>query len=154
VLKDPVSCSLFKPGLTLQVNALLICLLGCCIFVVGCSNPQTRAEKSQNFQSLTQSVQQKALQGDIERGMNTQAVYVALGEPARVEKLDQSNREKWVYSETRMRQVPHWDSIARQTPQGVNVSTPIYRPVEISEARDSFAVEFENGRVVGWKSLS
>jgi outer membrane protein assembly factor BamE (lipoprotein component of BamABCDE complex) len=120
-----------------------------------CSTPQSRAEeKSAEFRSLPQSTQEIALKGEVAKGMSQNAVYVALGNPDRIEKTDNPKQEKWIYTEARTRQIPEWNDIQQVTSQGNVVSYRTYHPIEFSQIKDSFEITFENGKVVAWRHLS
>ena len=124
--------------------------------LTGCSTPQDRArERADTFNSLPATVRDSALKGELREGMTPDAVYVALGNPARV--VTGVNKgvqlERWVYTRIESREIPAWRDVPYRTGVGTIALVPTYEPITVSRARDSFEVKFEGGKVVGWGGL-
>ncbi|MEO0454161.1 MAG: hypothetical protein AAFY98_08500 [Verrucomicrobiota bacterium] len=123
-------------------------------FVVGCSTPQKRAEeRPEAFANLSKSDQSLVLSGQIKEGLNTDAVYVALGRPSRVLRGREKgvSYERWVYST-----IVSYPVRARGTyflgPHGP-FPYCYYSTRWESYVIDTFEVQFEGGSVTGWREL-
>jgi hypothetical protein len=129
-------------------------ITACLLVLTGCATPQTRARERQSaFASLPQNQQEVALRGEVMEGMNTDAVYVALGKPNRVEKeqYKKTIRETWIYSRFESREIPYWRPVFEHDGRRC-YSYCIYDPLYINREVDYFRILFEKGRVVGIKS--
>jgi hypothetical protein len=118
----------------------------------GCSTPQSRVgERPEVFASLPSAHREAVLQGGIVEGMNRDAVYFALGKPARVVRGQERGKpiEKWVYS--RVEETPIGPIIPERVFDREVITTP--RQTTIHTTVDIFEVDFENGKVIGWKNL-
>ncbi|GAB4241177.1 MAG: hypothetical protein OHK005_03960 [Candidatus Methylacidiphilales bacterium] len=138
-------------GLSAGVIALAFVVL-----FSGCSTPQTRArEKEAAFASLKPAQQQLVLQGKIEEGMSPEAVYIALGRPARVTeaRLERRSLTRWIYGRTSTQYLPSYRFRSVVLPNGQIYLAPVYQPDTVTTWVDTFAVIFEKGKVIGWEEL-
>lgn len=140
------------------MKRLFPCLVAALLaaFVAGCSTPQTRSqEKAAAFAALPARFQKAALKGEIAEGMPPDAVYVALGRPARVTTGVQKGvpQERWVYTEIESQRIPVWRDVPVRAANGGYVMAQRYESINIDRLRASFEVIFEKGKVVGWRGL-
>lgn len=121
-----------------------------------CSTPETRArEKDIAFAQLPPAQQQLVLQGKIEEGMTPDAVYIALGRPARITeaRLEKRNLTRWIYGRAQTQFLPNYRFRSVVLPDGQVYLTPVYQPDTVTTWVDTFAVIFEKGKVIGWEQL-
>ncbi|MCC7519546.1 MAG: hypothetical protein IT578_10215 [Verrucomicrobiae bacterium] len=124
--------------------------------LAGCSTIEDRArERAAALDALPSPMREAALKGHLREGMTPDAVYVALGRPARVtEGIEKGVRhERWVYLQMESRQISAWRDVPYRLINGTIAFLPTYDPITVTHARDSFEVKFENGKVVGWGGL-
>ena len=124
--------------------------------LTACSTPETRAhERSEAFTALPETFRSAVLKGEIIQGMDTNAVYIALGQPTRVETSTERGvpLERWIYTSMESVEVPAWNGTSSQTVGEANIAYPHYNPLKFTRPQESFEVKFKNGKVVGWKDL-
>lgn len=139
----------FHPILPSLCAILMACL-------TGCSTPQTRSEeKSAEFNTLPKKFKEAALKGELREGMNSDAVFVALGKPSRVlDGVEKGKKlERWVYTRTETEEVPAWHDVHERDGTGRIIVSQRYDPIRLSRVEDALEVKFENGKVVGWQKL-
>jgi len=144
------------------------CLLGIfglavLLFSSACSTVQSRIDRNpEMFAALPADDQALVLQGQVEEGMNQEAVFLAWGAPDREIVRSREGRQVdiWIYLLRRTTAVPAFSYGLRYGGYrpgwggGVAVDVPIYDPVYITEEEPSRSVEFEGGRVVGWSKTT
>lgn len=124
------------------------------VFCPGCSTPETRAQdKSDAFSKVPKKFREAALKGELREGMNADAVFVALGDPARVSEGQQKGVkfEKWIYTRMQSQDIPAWREVYERDNNGRVIAFQRYDPVHITRIEDALEVRFENGKVVGWE---
>lgn len=135
---------------------MLLPLLGAALalFLAGCASPQARIkERPDAYASLPKKFQEAASHGEVMEGMNTDAVYFALGRPARtLHGLKKGVKlETWIYTHLRSEEVPVWRNVSGRTADGTRIVYQEYDRVDLLRVRDAFEVNFENGKVTGWQ---
>lgn len=130
----------------------------CCaaLFFSGCSTPQTRAkERPVAFEKLSLKQQDLVMKGLISEGMNTDAVYIAMGNPSRIAsgRMEKNNFMRWIYGRTQTDVIPNYSYRPIVGPGGQVYMTSYYDPDYFTYQVDSYAVIFRNGKVVGWEEL-
>ena len=129
-----------------------VCAITLFSLLIGCSTPQTRAqEKSEMFQKLSSEERAIVLKGKIQPGMNTDAVYIAFGEPQHIEK--EGNQEVWVYTKTEFYEIPNWHYHQIYRHDGRTFEVPEYDPLQMKRRVKNLEVVFKNGKVVSWKKF-
>ncbi|MGF1677990.1 MAG: hypothetical protein ACFCUX_02225 [Candidatus Methylacidiphilales bacterium] len=139
-----------------EIRFVLRLVLISSLLIVSCSTPQKRAEeKSTAFAALSQEEQRLVLEGRIREGMNPDAVYIALGRPAkeREARMGGRNHVHWIYSRMISREVPAFRREYYRGSDGRLYGQTYYDPYYESYVVDTFRVIFENNRVVGWEEL-
>jgi hypothetical protein len=134
----------------------LACLCLAALLLAGCSTPQTRAkERPLAFEKLSPKQQDLVMRGLISEGMNSDAVYIAMGSPARIVsgRLEKSNFTRWIYGRTQTDVIPAYSYRPVVGPYGQVYMTSYYDPEYFTYQVDSYAVIFKNGKVVGWEEL-
>jgi len=132
------------------LSVFAVCLL------TGCSSPEARIkERPDAYAALPKKFQDAAAHGEVQEGMTPDAVYIALGRPARVLHGSKKGvaRETWVYTRLDSENVPAWRTLPGQTVDGKPIFYTDYDPISVTHERDIFRVDFENGKVVGWQQL-
>jgi hypothetical protein len=129
-----------------------ILLLLCVVLVGACGSIGARKrERAEAYASLPASERQLIENGEIERGMGTNAVYIAWGKPSRVTEQPGSSGAGtnliWVYYGTRPVTVPGWVYL----PDEYGNWTLQYQPTHYSTSYPKAEVIFRNGQVVDWK---
>jgi hypothetical protein len=140
----------------MKTMVLVVLLVGVSWIFVGCSSPETRAESSPEILSkLSANDREAALKGELRKGMNADAVFIALGEPSEILKgtVKGEEYERWIYTQIESTEIPIWRGVPQQLPDGTVVGTPTYEPHRISRVRETFEVKLEDGKVVDWKTL-
>jgi hypothetical protein len=133
------------------MKALWYCLMGL-MLLCGCSSIHSRKqERATAFASLPAAEKGLVSRGQIERGMDTNSVYIAWGKPSAVSITPSGAsapaQETWVYYGNRPVLNPAWSYI----PEANGYGRIEYTPVPHSEAFIKAEVHFQNGRVVDWK---
>ena len=131
---------------------LLLALFG----LTACSTPKTRAhERSEAFTALPETFRSAVLKGEIIQGMDTNAVYIALGQPTRMETNVERGvpLERWIYTSMESTEVPAWNGTQLQTANGANAAYPHYNPLKLTRPQENFEVKFKNGKVTHWRYL-
>jgi hypothetical protein len=131
---------------------LLMCSSVALFLVCGCSSVDTRTEeKSAAFSTLSSPEKDLVASGKIERGMDTNAVYIAWGKPSEVTSQPSATGsgtdQTWFYYEDRPVLSPGWIHI----PDPKGYSTVQYAPRHRSERQIKGEVRFQNDRVVDWR---
>jgi len=95
------------------------------------------------------------MKGLISEGMNTDAVYIAMGNPSRIVtgRIDKSDFVRWIYGRLQTDVVPGYSYRPVVGPNGYVYMTSFYDPEYFTYQVDSYAVIFKNGKVVGWEQL-
>lgn len=122
---------------------------------VSCSTPQSRIqERPEVFRALSTDQKNAVSKGGLTKGMSGDAVYIAVGHPYRIVKTTEKNKmiERWIYSEISSHEIPVWYGAETSKAGDANfVFRRDYQPFYINREEDSFEVDFEDGKVVGWK---
>ena len=117
--------------------------------VTGCvtrSTVQSRVQEQQSaFQALSPEVQQLVMQGRIQAGMSTNAVYMAWGKPDEVLESGDAhgNYTTWVYRGAFLEETRYW--VGRRIPYLAHD----YEPRSYVRAE----IVFFNGKVKSWRTL-
>lgn len=123
---------------------------------LGCSTPQKRAEvHSDAFAQLSPQWQSQVLRAQIELGMNEDAVFIALGEPAYKKESSYEGEAVlgWYYMRLH-HQNRETITIGGHVDQNGNPTVVEHRhPVMTSELKHDRVVFFKNGIVVGMKTF-
>jgi hypothetical protein len=131
----------------------ILCVL---VLLAGCATPETRAkERPAAFAQLPASTQAAVLKGKIDVGMNADALYIALGAPARkkISRTSKGDEERWIYFRTEFDEIPNWSRDYYRTREGVVVSIPRYDPIQVTRQEPDFEVILLNGKIVSWQRL-
>ena len=137
--------------LSIQLFFVLVILCG----VVGCSTPESRLrERPEAFSNMADNLRSAALKGEIQKGMGADAVYVALGPPARITSniKDGKKVDLWIYTRVESEEI----SGLQGGGESFDPHAPTYRrysPIKLTHPRDDFEVQFEDGKVVNWRDL-
>jgi len=125
----------------------------------GCSTIDSRIkERPEAFERLSEKQKAIVLQGDIDEGMNIDAVYIAWGRPDNVGRGRERGKsvEEWIYEGTGTEFVSSY----RAVPVLYSRHGRYYRswdyafdPVLVSYQYPYKTVLFENGKTVGWRLL-
>lgn len=138
---------------TLSIFAIAALAL---VFLASCSTPQSRSqERSAAFGQLSSRQKEEVLKGKFDEGMNPDAVYIALGNPARIEHRTYrgQSQEVWVYSRLESYEVPGWSYRYYATRHGGYMMVPEYDPYLESRPVDALRIIFESNKVVGWERI-
>jgi hypothetical protein len=122
------------------------------IALCGCSTVGARRqEKAAAFASMPPAKQQLVEGGQIELGMDTNAVYIAWGKPSSVSTQAAPNGsgtdDTWFYYGNRPVLVPDWAFV----PNYYGYWSPEYTPRHYAVSYTKAEVSFHNGRVVSFK---
>ena len=123
---------------------------------VACSTPETRSkERPDSFSRLSKDEQRLALKGKISEGMSQDAVYIAMGNPYKKRKGRFQGKETlaWIYGTLEAYTFSQVHEQFYRDSKGRLFSTPVYDPVTEYRTVETFAVFFDQGRVVGWQEL-
>lgn len=122
-------------------------LLSTCLILTGCATSSIdsrKRERAAGFAALAPEVKQLVSDGQIRRGMNEDAVYIAWGKPAQV--LQQEDQQGlatiWIYEGGWMQETRYWYPYQR-FPQ------TDYQPRTYVRAE----IVFVNGTVDTWRTL-
>lgn len=136
---------------------LPLAFVGCAAFLLaGCSTPQTRAkERPVAFEKLSFKQQDLVLKGLISEGMNTDAVYIAMGNPSRIVtgRMEKNSFMRWIYGRMQTDVIPNYSYHPIVGPGGQVYMASYYDPDYFTYQVDSYAVIFRNGKVIGWEEL-
>lgn len=131
----------------------MVCVFAC---FAACSTPQKRAEENpEAFGRLTKSEQQLVLSGRVKEGLDSDAVYIALGRPSRVLEGSEGGQfyERWIYSRTVSEPV-RYRRMGTYFIKGHGYYPYCYYDTYWdSYVVDTFEVTFRNGIVRGWREL-
>jgi hypothetical protein len=130
---------------------LCACLSLSLLLFSGCSGVDVRKqEQSAAFGDLSASERDLVSRGQIEKGMSTNAVYIAWGKPSAVSSEPASNGpgtdQTWVYYADKPVITPAWVYM----PSQFGYWSLEYFPEHHSEAYTKAQVIFRNGRVLSW----
>jgi hypothetical protein len=126
------------------------------LLFISCSTPETRSkERADTFSQLDKNQQRLVLQGRISEGLSQDAVYIAMGNPykKRSGRFQGKETESWIYGRLESYYVPHYSYQRYHDSKGRVYVTPVYDPIPESRMVETFAVFFDQGRVVGWQEL-
>jgi hypothetical protein len=132
---------------------ILLCLSS---LLVSCSTPETRSkERSDSFSRLSKADQRLVLEGRITEGLSQDAVYIAMGHPykQRRGRFEGKDTQSWIYGRLEGYTIPRYRYEHYRDASGRVYSTPVYDPVTEYRTVETFAVFFDQGRVVGWQEL-
>ena len=123
------------------------CLLLVGILLAGCTTSSIELRKKEmaaGFAALSPEFQALVSEGQIRRGMNADAVYIAWGRPAQVVEQEDANGRTttWIYTGGWMEETRYWYP-HRRTPQ------TDYQPRTYVRAE----ILFVNGLVDSWRTL-
>lgn len=142
------SASREKPWrLVLTGTVLLLWLSG-----TGCAGDaisRRMVERSAAFRQASKSMQESAKSGRIRRGMETNLVYIALGQPGEV--LSTPGGTSWIYYDVYSRESRDrtlW--VGTSPPSGGAYSTMEERRRSVAGRYLCLQIDFEGGRVVRW----
>lgn len=131
-------------------------LMSALSFMSGCQTIESRIEKNQMaFNKLPDDQKQLVRQGVIKTGMNSDAVYMALGNPSRslnknVKGVDYSS---WIYESVYTQSIPQWTYVYGRDYCGRVVAYPYYNPIYTYYDVPYLKVTFKQGKVVEWEQL-
>lgn len=125
----------------------------CASLLCGCSTVDARKnEQAAAYASLSAKDRDLVRQKRIERGMDTNAVYIALGKPSRVIAHPQEPGVEsdltWLYYGNEPVLVPRWTYL----PDAYGYWTLQYTPAHYSKPYLKTQVRFKQGRVLDWKT--
>ncbi len=124
------------------------CFLFCLVLLCGCSSiSQRKQENAAAFASLSPAEKDLVSSGRIERGMDTNAVYIAWGKPSTILMEPPATDQTWIYYGDRPVVDPAW----RYLPNPYGYWTLEYLPEHHSVKYVRAEVHFQNGRVADWK---
>ncbi|MDZ4742192.1 MAG: hypothetical protein SGI98_02085 [Verrucomicrobiota bacterium] len=132
----------------------LVLLLLLVTFLTGCSTIQSRTKERQGaFNALSPNDKQLVQQGMIRTGMNTDAVYIAMGTPTRkkIKQSDKGDFSSWYYDRTLSDTIPQWSYAYAQDDCGNVVAYPYYDPIYTYYNVPFIKVTFKNGKVIQWE---
>jgi hypothetical protein len=130
-------------------------LLGVAL-LAGCSTPQKRAEeRPEAFARLSKTDQKLVLNGQVREGLDTDAVYVALGRPSRKARGSENGvaYERWIYSRVISEPVRYRHLGTYYVGRHGPYHYCHYDTYWNSYVVDTFEVQFRNGIVTGWAEL-
>ena len=125
--------------------------------LTGCATPQSRAkERLEAFAALPRQMQTAVLRGDLMKGMDSDAVYIALGQPDRVvrEAEKAAKVELWIYKDASTIELPAWRDLHESSGGAGTVSHHHYDPIRFTRLKDAFEVKFVEGKVDAWRFIS
>jgi hypothetical protein len=133
----------------LLLNVLIVLGIGC---LAGCSSTESRIEDHPEiYGSLPPNQKEAVKEGKVIEGMNSDAVYLALGKPDHVVQGVEGNqtREYWVYTRLEPSLLRDYFSIppSQFGPYPPGDLGPYYSYQEVPVIQ----IEFENRRVIGWQ---
>ncbi len=134
----------------------LFCILINLFGLVSCSTPESRSrERSEAFSSMSDTSQSVILKGEIEKGISMDAVYIALGPPARMATSIENGVkiERWIYTRMESEEIPGWQDSRPETFDSNAPTYHHYSPIKLTHPRDHFEVKFEDGKVISWRDL-
>lgn len=140
---------------TMRVPRLLLFLL-IPLFFVSCSTPETRSrERSDTFSRLSKEQQRVVLEGKIAEGLSQDAVYIAMGHPFKQRKGRFKGKDtiSWIYGRLESYTIPQMRYQYFRDANGRLFSTPVYDPITEHRTVETFAVFFDQGKVIGWQEL-
>lgn len=133
--------------LVLTGTVLLLSLSG-----TGCAGDAISrriVERNAAFHQASKSMQESAESGRIRRGMETNLVYIALGQPGEV--LSTPGGTNWFYYDVYSRESRDWTLWVGTSPRsGGAYSTMEERRRSVAGKYLCLQVDFEDGRVVRW----
>lgn len=129
-----------------------LCLGLYLILLGGCSTLTARKqEKAAAYASLSEAARELVDQRRIQRGMDTNAVYIAWGKPSVVRTqppaTNSGSDQVWIYNGNRPVLVPRWVYL----PSAYGRGTLHYSPTHHSERYTKAVVFFRNDQVVTWR---
>jgi hypothetical protein len=126
------------------------------LLMVSCSTPETRSkERSDSFSRLSKDDQRLVLKGKITEGLSQDAVYIAMGNPykKRAGRFQGKETLSWIYGRLESYTIPQYHYQSFRDPKGKVYVTPVYEPVTEYRTVETFAVFFDQGKVIGWQEL-
>ncbi len=117
------------------------------LLLMGCASSGISARKAARvaaFQNFSSDVQRLIEHGQIAEGMDTNAVFVAWGQPSKVTRS--LGNELWVYESGWVQKTPYWAF----TPERSGYGRYDSRMVTVAQTYIWGEVRFANGRVVSW----
>ncbi|MFO1497161.1 MAG: hypothetical protein U1G07_01975 [Verrucomicrobiota bacterium] len=122
------------------------------ILVAGCSTATKRErERVEAFEAMPPAAQALVARGHIENGMDTNAVYIAWGQPSTVVEnaAAAAPQTTWVYQGNRVRHLPSWSYRPNYLGYWTLEPTTLHFPEAYVKAK----VVFQSGRVVEWQEF-
>lgn len=124
----------------------------CLVLLCGCSTVTARKqEKAAAYTSLSEAERALVDERRIQRGMDTNAVYIAWGKPSVVRTqppaINSGSDQVWIYYGNRPVLVPRWVYL----PSAYGRGTLHYSPTHYSERYTKAVVFFRNGQVLTWR---
>ena len=140
--------------MNLVQRVLIVCML---VWLAGCSTPQSRATSRQAaFEKLPKAFQERVLRSEIEVGMNEDALYIALGEPAQVEEgtFEDAPVNVWTYMRLTHSNVPVYRYGSGTDSAGLPTVIEYQDIARNHELKTSLKVFMRDGLVVGFEEIN
>jgi hypothetical protein len=121
-----------------------------------CSTPETRSkERPDTFSRLSKEDQRLVMRGKITEGLSQDAVYIAMGHPykKRNGRFQGKNTTSWIYGRLESYTLSQYRYQYIRDGNGRLFSVPVYDPVTEYRTVETFAVFFDQGKVIGWQEL-
>jgi len=125
------------------------------VFLTGCQSAaiaKRRSQRLEAYNALTPEARVLVDKGEIDAGMDTNAVFVAWGRPTEVLKVESPGEPElvWFYYRRFTREHPRW---VRRSDRYDYYGSYDYRPVMTSHSYLAKTVGFKEGRVVRWQNF-
>ena len=139
----------------LRSRCWTVCGAAVAITLIGCQSSgiaRRKAGRIETYNSLTADSRALIDKGEIQAGMDTNAVFIAWGEPGEVRSVDSPDEPEvvWFYYKHFTREHPRW--VQRYERYGF-YGTYDYRPEMTSHNYLARTVVFKGGRAVRWQNF-
>lgn len=143
---------MFRFGATLELSLKGTVVVLAAVALCACHTIGSRKrERPDAYAALPSPVKSLVDHGELQKGMDTNAVYIAWGPPGAIDSQPSTtgsgSDQTWFYYADRVVLTPAWTSI----PDSYGYWTLEYNPEHHSERHTKAEVYFQNDRVIGWK---
>lgn len=135
---------------------LLLLSAALAILLAGCASPQKRIDRNPAlFASLPPQDQVLVQRGEVRKGMNMDAVFIAWGRPDRIrrEVAEDDETLTWLYLGYRSESVPRWTFHPRHGGYcDPYFGIPVYDPVYVSIPYLDKSATFRDNVLIGYET--